>query len=485
MAVGAQDSGLRTQDAPRMHRDGDHAGDGWAVLVGDAAERLRELPDGCAQCCVTSPPYWGLRDYGVDGQVGREATPEEYVERMVGIFREVRRVLRDDGTLWLNLGDSYTAQGSGAQGASGERAGRRHTQRTLRVGASANRGNGGSDFDGPHRRGAGLPPKSLVGIPWRVALALQADGWTLRSEIIWHKPAPMPESVTDRPTRSHEHVFLLAKSDRYFYDGVAIAEPSVSFGTVPTRAEVPGGDNQDRELAMAGVRRGARPCADRTRGARSVWTIASTPFAEAHFATFPVGLPLRCIRAGTGERGRCAGCGAPWRRVTARHALRRERPNEHVKRDGAAGTGNSCANTVAGVSVVTLGWYPSCRCGGMPPLPPWPRPPESGAHGEAEAEYARRCEEVRGAWRTLCAEAAGLATEPCLVLDPFSGAGTTGVAALQLGRAYVGIELNSEYAAMSARRIEREGRPGTARVEHEHEDAPLFIGNGAEPHGQA
>ena len=184
----------------------------YRILEGDVLDRLRELPDESAQCAVTSPPYWGLRDYGVDGQIGLEPTPELFVARMVEAFREVRRVLRKDGTCWVNLGDSYASGGRGNYDV-----------------VSDNKGNGAS-------RGLGRPtangykPKDLCGIPWRVAFALQADGWYLRSDIIWHKPNPMPESVTDRPTKSHEYVFLLSKSGWYYYDAEAILEP-VSPGT--------------------------------------------------------------------------------------------------------------------------------------------------------------------------------------------------------------------------------------------------------------
>src|SRR6266496_4348391 len=191
----------------------------WRVIVGDATESLRSLPAESVQCVVTSPPYWGLRDYGIVGQLGLEATPELYVERMVEVFRGVRRVLRVDGTLWLNLGDSYAGSWSG------------NSMRPK--GGSQREGGPGFqplDYRVPARNGnvpLGLKPKDLCGIPWRVAFALQADGWYLRSDIIWSKPNPMPESVTDRPTRSHEYLFLLTKSDRYYYDADAIREPAL------------------------------------------------------------------------------------------------------------------------------------------------------------------------------------------------------------------------------------------------------------------
>ena len=262
-------------------------------VVGDCRALLRQLPDLSINCCVTSPPYWGLRDYGEPGQLGLEATPAEYVANMVEVFREVRRVLRDDGTAWINLGDSYNAYNGNAGPGSG-----------FSSGAAC-------DTERPHlKSGHGLrtcelKPKDLVGIPWRVAFALQADGWYLRSEIIWHKPNPMPESVTDRPTKSHEQVFLLAKSESYFYDAAAIAEPCIYPGdhgfprgpiegcdseTVAWRAK----SQQDRKLA--GV--DSRTAGAETRNRRTVWTIPTQLTPDAHFATFPEKLVEPCILAG-------------------------------------------------------------------------------------------------------------------------------------------------------------------------------------------
>lgn len=259
------------------------------LLTGDAIERLRELPDGIVQACITSPPYFGLRDYGVDGQIGLEETPQEYVERLVAAFREVRRVLRGDGTLWLNLGDSYASQG-GAHG------GRNDNQRG--VGARRVHAAGGGD-QAARTPPDGLKPKDLVGIPWRVAFALQADGWYLRSDIIWAKPNPMPESVRDRPTRSHEYVFLLSKNERYYYDHEAIKEPAVS--------DHPSGNGFKRPQSLS------RRNADGTprgkdeqwtdvggkRNRRSVWHIPVRPFKGAHFAVFPEALVEPMVLAGS------------------------------------------------------------------------------------------------------------------------------------------------------------------------------------------
>lgn len=201
------------------------------ILQGDCLDRLRELPDESVHCCVTSPPYWGLRDYGCAGQIGLEKTPQEYVAKMVEVFSEVRRVLRDDGTCWVNLGDCY-ATGAGRVGAcpgGGERGAKWAGYRGDRD--KDPKATGIGPMTQPNRMPLpGLKPKDLVGIPWRVAFALQADGWYLRSDIIWHKPSPMPESVTDRPTKSHEYIFMLSKSERYAYDAEAIKEPGTLQG---------------------------------------------------------------------------------------------------------------------------------------------------------------------------------------------------------------------------------------------------------------
>ncbi len=295
------------------------------ILVGDALERLQELPNESAQCVVTSPPYWGLRDYGVAGQLGLAPTVDAYVSSLVEVFRHVRRVLAADGTLWLNLGDSY-AGSWGAQSRSapvdGISAGQiqAHPQRTG-TGSTAR---------------TGLPAKNLVGIPWRVAFALQGAGWYLRSDIIWHKPNPMPESVTDRPTRAHEYVFLLTKSPRYYYDADAIRTPPVESSikrwsqNIDAQAgscRAHGGTKANGPMKAAGGPRRARKT-DKQRGhgrrhagfnargdamskaeqqaeganKRSVWTIATKGFPGAHFATFPPALVEPCILAGSPRR---------------------------------------------------------------------------------------------------------------------------------------------------------------------------------------
>jgi DNA modification methylase len=259
------------------------------ILLGDVRQRVAEIPDGTVRCCVTSPPYWGLRDYGNDGQIGLEQSPDEYVEELVAVFREVRRTLTEDGTLWLNLGDSYSSQG-GAHG------GREDNQTGVGASRAHNAGAGDQKQRTPP---AGLKPKDLVGIPWRVAFALQADGWWLRQDIIWHKPNPMPESVTDRCTKAHEYVFLLTKSARYYYDAEAIAEPAAP--STVDRLTQPNISTQTGSTRVPGKTNGNMKAVGNveTRNRRSVWTITTKPFKGAHFAVMPEALTEPCILAGS------------------------------------------------------------------------------------------------------------------------------------------------------------------------------------------
>lgn len=268
------------------------------ILVGDNRETLPTLDAGIAKTCVTSPPYWGLRDYGHEDQIGLESTPDEYVAQLVAVFREVRRVLSDDGTLWLNLGDSY-AGSWGNQGRKAERGTQRPINGEILTPVLDGRYPTTGSNTGKIPEGSGLKPKDLIGIPWRVAFALQADGWFLRSDIIWAKPNPMPSSVTDRPTSSHEHVFLLSKSRTYFYDADAIAEPSVTGDTRrPYGSEGAWQvDGRDRSARAGGQQR--KGGSGITRNARDVWTIGSKPYSGAHFATMPPALAKRCILAGS------------------------------------------------------------------------------------------------------------------------------------------------------------------------------------------
>jgi DNA modification methylase len=248
------------------------------IIVGDVRTALQLVPEQSVQTCITSPPYWGLRDYGEGDQIGLEETPQQYVDQMVQVFREVWRVLKDDGTLWLNIGDSYSGSGKGPAGNLGATHNERH-------------------MEGKHSAivPAGLKPKDLVGIPWRLAFALQADGWYLRQDIIWHKPNPMPESVTDRCTKSHEYVFLLSKSRQYFYDYVAIKEDATTeykeSKPNPYALHVQSGGKDTQNLGSSTL--------DGKRNKRDVWTVATKPYKGAHFAVMPEALVEPCILAGS------------------------------------------------------------------------------------------------------------------------------------------------------------------------------------------
>lgn len=285
--------------------------------IGDCRDLLSQLPEACVQTCITSPPYWGLRDYGLAGQIGLEATPELYVAAIVDVFRGVRRVLRDDGTLWVNLGDSYAGSRSGPQGDSGEMADREVTKHRAMQSMTKAKGvdpknprKGPSWNDAPNRQSIiGIKHKDLVGIPWMVAFALRADGWYLRQDIIWAKPNPMPESVTDRCTKAHEYLFLLSKSASYFYDADAIREPLAqkTLTTFGSRRRSKGTDARGRVAADNWTRDvpERKPKLDKNgehAGAnkRSVWTVATQPYDGAHFATFPPKLIEPCVLAGSG-----------------------------------------------------------------------------------------------------------------------------------------------------------------------------------------
>jgi DNA modification methylase len=431
------------------------------ILLGDALEQLRTLADNSVHCCVTSPPYFGLRDYGVEGQIGLEKTPEEFIAKMVAIFRELRRVLRDDGTLWLNMGDSYAGSGKGGKPEDSPHQ-KQATNRgsAMKVGDTARQ----AAVTNITRRDKeiGYKPKDLMGMPWRLALALQADGWWLRADIIWAKPNPMPSSVTDRPTTAHEYIFLLTKSAHYFYDEFAVREASVTndvrrpYGSKGMwdmdgrpEGQQHGGEARGKELpetqnnirkARAAARNGknafrgqgaerdgASGPANRddrdmstvgigaTRNMRSVWTMATEPFPDAHFATFPTALPAKCIAAGTSERGVCPQCGAPWVRI--------------VEKSGGT-TGK--------------GWHDhqDDLTNGM----------RGGDNGRNLAAEMYDSYGVKGAgWRAGCDH--GAEPVPAVVLDPFFGAGTTGVVARRMGRSFVGIELNPAYIAIAEKRL--------------------------------
>lgn len=387
------------------------------LLVGDVRDRLRDLPDGSVHCVVTSPPYWGLRNYGDHvvsvwggdsdcdhdwgpeergkrsdmlpreesesngrvgtddrqgagppsggrycracgawrGQLGLEPTVDQYVENMVEVFRGVHRVLRRDGTLWLNLGDCYAGSGKGGNPD----------------------GSPWKGYVGGHQREhaaqgiqgntvPGLPRKSLVGVPWRVAFALQAAGWVLRMDVVWHKPNPVPESVRDRPTRAHEYVFLFSKQPRYYYDHYAVAEPWVHRPNDITRAlEAHEGYDGKHRDGYKGAGRG-QPGGDpgRGRNRRSVWTIPTRPYPEAHFAVFPEDLVEPCILAGTSEHGACPDCGAPWHRETERVGTGRERPASKTLRHVPGHGDIDRAGFREGVVTRSKDWVPGCGCEG-------------------------------------------------------------------------------------------------------------------------
>ncbi len=397
------------------------------LYTGDVLAVLREMEAESAHCVVTSPPYYALRDYGVPGQIGLEENPEAYIAKMVEVFREVRRVLRSDGTLWLNIGDSYAGSGKGPSG---------NIQGEASCGVRIRSVHGESGHTSGVTPPEGYKAKDLMGIPWMLAFALRADGWYLRSDIIWSKPNPMPESVTDRPTKAHEYLFLLSRSARYFYDAEAIREPAqiwtgqaATFDRDHGKATenlVPGQTHaQHRVRKPAGwdTGAGAHGSVHRDgrakeieyteggpagRNRRTVWTIATEPYPEAHFATFPRKLVQPCILAGCPEHA-CPKCGAPWEKqfehtpMVFKHSAREEAKH-------AAGLVTALHGTlVKPAENRVVGEHPTCDCS----LPP-----------------------IGG-----------------IVLDPFGGSGTTAEVALEYGRRAILIELNPEYVELQKRRL--------------------------------
>ncbi len=458
----------------------------WRIDQGDCRELLRAMPAESVHCVVTSPPYWGLRDYGLPplvwggaaecehewgeqalqreqagwnrlqwstggqrqgtipggavsqgsfcrhchawrGSLGLEPTPELYIAHMVEVFREVWRVMRKDATLWCNMGDGYASSSLSARPG----------------------GHGGLSGDKAHRDNPriaappGLKPKDLCGMPWRLAFALQADGWWLRSEIIWHKPNPMPESVRDRPTKAHETVFLLTKAARYYYDAFAVREacesgPSDIKKMNEQRARIGGKHKElDDRLSKAskhtniGRKRAVGSPTGRNR--RTVWTVATAPLSLAHFASFPPKLIEPMIL--TSPTKCCAVCGRGWERVTENKFM----PQEDI----SAAKGVRCSpgqkpmdasNSWGGSkrgsnAVTTLGFRPGCECPGLDGDGPWP---DLATHPDGEDNWP---------------------TKPAVVLDLFCGSGTTPMVALRHGRNAIGLELSEEYAAMARRRI--------------------------------
>lgn len=394
------------------------------ILLGDMLQHIRSIADESVHCIVTSPPYWGLRDYKIpptawrDGWVGcfgLEPTPDLYIAHAVEVFGELRRVLRKDGTLWVNIGDSMANDGKWGGATGGKHAVGLHGEPIGRL-----------------RTNTRLKPKDMVGIPWRLAFALQADGWWLRQDLIWAKPNPMPESVIDRCTKAHEYVFLLSKSAKYFYDAHAIKERALGTshdrgaGTNP-KAKATGrnsrqvNDRDPAHLASPNPKQnesfsGAVNNLVEWRNKRSVWTIATQPYPEAHFATFPEELVEPCIAAGTSEHGCCSICGAPQKRIL-------EPTPEYAK---YLGPGRSMVDHIDDLA----NGY--------------------SAKLKVSAEY------ITKGWRPTCGHTGALPI-PALTLDPFCGSGTVGNVALRMGRDFVGIELNPGYVELAVRRISEAG----------------------------
>ena len=350
------------------------------------------------------------------GQLGLEPTPDLFVARMVEVFREVWRVLRSDGVCFVNLGDSYANQaGERTRSQSGE------CERPCAVATNL-----------PARSLAGLKPKDLCGIPWRVALALQADGWWLRSDIIWAKPNPMPESVTDRPTKSHEYVFLLTKSERYYWDAEAVREANLTESNLRDKRSEAFGSLARLTPNGKGEHEWNNPF---VRNIRTVWTIATESYPGAHFATYPRKLVEPCVKAGTSEKGCCPECGKGWERETEKKfvSLNSKRPNMTGQDNMQGWKGTTNGHT----HVSTTGWHPSCQC--RDPIDDCVIPPV-----------------------------------PCIVFDPFAGSGTTGVVALALKRRFIGLDLSAEYLALAQDRVHRPHKPIQRPGKPEHH--PLFGG---------
>jgi len=391
------------------------------VYHGNALGVLRSMPSESVQMCVTSPPYWGLRDYGVDGQLGLEKTPEEYIEKMVQTFRELRRVLRNDGTLWLNMGDSYAGGGGFSPNSPANLKG----SLSGKVHYPANTPYQG----GTGKLAPGLKPKDLCGIPWMLAFALRADGWYLRSAMPWVKRSAMPESVTDRPASALEYMFLLTKRARYFFDMDAVRKPHTAtpFGGWEKMKGFAEKSPENPCAVQSGGRAGNNPAGRNFRNTDLFFESLEPPFGaifandemvgldinpqamkEAHFATFPRRLPEVAILAGTSEKGCCVSCKSPWVRVVERTiATSTECPKTQAAHEARGGTGKATGTVgksgggrIDGSSK-TIGWKPSCEC---------------------NAE-----------------------TEPCTVIDPFFGSGTTAIVAHKHGRKFMGIELSQAY----------------------------------------
>ena len=413
-------------------------GHNWRIECGDAYECLRRLPDNAVNCVVTSPPYWGgLRNYGVDGQLGLEKSMYDYVDKMVTIGEEIRRVLRPDGTFWLNMGDSYNGSWGSYKDSfeSKKKIYRNDAEYADRMNARPS-----TSYSQP-----GLKRKDIAGIPWRLAFALQDAGWYLRADIIWNKKNPMPGSYKDRPTSSHEYIFLLSKSPKYYYDHIAVMEPCQSRGVPnsPLAIKSPYGQSFAREnkipsgwdtglgahgdgsgnyshgssgdnkqdgtekVTYIGFNSRYTPMAKRNK--RDVWTFSTQPTKVKHYASYPTWLVEPCILAGTSEAGCCPACETPYKRRYEKYLIT---TSDHRLLNGHTGTkGRQWGGTPRGVcSYRTLGWDPICQCGAGDPV-------------------------------------------PCVVLDPFCGTGTTGVVSIRYGRRFYGIDLSPEYYRLAEDRI--------------------------------
>jgi len=441
------------------------------VINADVLKALKSLPDGCVQTVITSPPYYLLRNYHVEGQLGLEKTPAEYIQNLVIVFRELKRVLRDDGTCWCNMGDSYAGSGRGPTGKTGIQNAEKRQGFTNNEDPAGKRRN---HTDAP----AGFKAKDLMGMPWALAFALRDDGWYLRTDIVWEKPNPMPESVKDRPTRSHEFIFLLTKSQKYFYDAEAIREP-VSGGThargnykgdLPKTAAPGKGIKQNSSFVKAtwgqppkpnkqdtlgkatytgfnkrwkerknydnlcsGICGTARTHSGNsmgnfapTRNKRDVWKIATQSRPEAHFASFPDELARICIKAGTSEYGCCPACGAPYARVLKKVASTMNiRVRDNVKGIIDQKSGLGSRYKASEEEIAEYSYEKNAKC---------------------EGEAAGFTETI--GWRPTCSCQAGDPV-PCVTLDPFMGRGTVALVSRSLGRSSIGIELNPEYVEIS------------------------------------
>jgi len=455
------------------------------ILQGNCLDKLKELPDQSINTCITSPPYWGLRDYNEDKQLGMENTPEEFVDNLVEVFREVKRVLRDDGTVWLNLGDSYC--GTGNKG--------NHTDPKHKEGRNGQK-------IALNNKIEGLKSKDLVGIPWRVAFALQQDGWYLRQDIIWHKPNPMPESVKDRCTKAHEYIFLLSKSPKYYFDNEAIKED----------AKFPDGPNTPKSIkAVDGVysknlqKIGANP----KRNKRSVWTVTTKPFKGAHFATFPMDLIEPCVLAGCPEKV-CVACGTPYinkpnyeydnniSKKNNTYGKYGDQETESANRQGLhADRGNKLievrdnlpkqsalvnflksrtkAKILAENTDISLTkiehWFRTDESGfAYPSIDDWKKVREfiddySNEFAEIDnalTDYELKTDSVTSKkiigyeLKKQC-NCQTNETKSGTVLDCFGGSGTTGIVANNHNRNAVLIELNAEYIEIAKKRIEGQG----------------------------